>query len=119
MAASNGSAEAVAALLDGGANPANIDDLDKETALHYAASAGNVAIAKLLLAHKADINAKSGKTQDTPLHWAAMDSRAEMVKFLAAQGADLTVKDKDGKTPYGMAPNPEIQQLLAQFGAKE
>jgi cytohesin len=81
----------------------NLGEADARwTPLHQQARDGNVQVVALLLAHGADINAKtaSGKTA---LHIAARHGRAEVVDFLLAHGADATVRDRDGKTPLQLA----------------
>jgi hypothetical protein len=50
--------------LEGGADPNAHDVRDKETALPYAAAAGDLSLAKILIAHKADIDARSGLSED-------------------------------------------------------
>lgn len=62
--------------------------------LHHAAFAGQKAAAKLLLAHKADVNCRLGdpETGNTPLHLAAGQSFVDctgVVEVLLANGADV------------------------------
>jgi ankyrin repeat protein len=57
------------------------------TPLHYAASAGDVAIMRILLAHGARIDAVSDKKL-TPLMLAARDGQESAVRLLLEQGAD-------------------------------
>lgn len=84
-------AEIVELLLERGAK---VDVLDREefTALHRAADAGDIARAKLLLEHGADINVRHPRHGFTPLHSAVSeDERLNMVRFLIERGADLNV----------------------------
>ena len=57
------------------------------TALHYAASVGNVEIVKLLLDSSAYIDAES-PNQTTPLMMAARSKKREVCKLLIEEGAD-------------------------------
>ncbi|KAF4633299.1 hypothetical protein G7Y89_g4815 [Cudoniella acicularis] len=86
--------------------------------LHIAVVHGHVAMAKLLLEHKADIALKnySGRT---PLHSAALEGQAEMVKLLLDSGSDVDCKEDYGKTPieYGcMYGCYKVVQILADVG---
>jgi ankyrin repeat protein len=67
----------------------NAVDTDKSwTALHYAASNGNVAMVKLLLANKANINAKD-RFGYTALHIAADNDRKNVIDVLVANHAEV------------------------------
>jgi ankyrin repeat protein len=70
--------------IDGGAN-VDANDQTGQTALHYAAKAGQIAVAKLLIANGADVNAGG---EWTPLQEAAYYSK-EMVELLLAKGANI------------------------------
>ncbi|WP_179947526.1 ankyrin repeat domain-containing protein, partial [Wolbachia endosymbiont of Cylisticus convexus] len=77
------------------------------TPLHAAALEGCDNIAKFLLDHKADVNAKTsnGKTpfqkndDFTPLHLAAQEGRDGVVELLLNHGADVNAKSNDSTTP--------------------
>jgi len=58
------------------------------------ASSGTPEVAKILIAHRADVNAKT-TTGETPLRCAVDSAKFEMVTFLISEGAD--VKTKDGR----------------------
>jgi ankyrin repeat protein len=75
--------DAVQALLDKGAAV----NRPNWTPLHYAASAGDVGILRILLARGAQINALSDKKL-SPLMLAARDGQEAAVRFLLEQGAD-------------------------------
>jgi ankyrin repeat protein len=69
------------------------------TPLHMAASRGNKAMAELLLAHGAKINAIS-KEGATPLHLAAKQNRQEMAEFLHSSGGlDPPVSQREWPYP--------------------
>ncbi|HWW72572.1 MAG TPA: ankyrin repeat domain-containing protein [Duganella sp.] len=62
------------------------------TALHYAAAAGSVEIATILLEHHAYIDAESPSGM-TPLMMAAREGQEQVVELLLKEGADATLKD--------------------------
>lgn len=65
------------------------------TALHYAASIGNVEIIKVLLEHSAYIDAES-PNKTTPLMMAARGDHADACRLLIDEGADPTlVNERD------------------------
>jgi uncharacterized protein len=90
------------------------------TPLHYAAYNGDRAMAELLLANGADVNAKD-YFSGTPLHQAVMKAHKAMVEFLLAKGANVNAKDKSGDTPLHMAAmykrHKEVAELLLSKGA--
>lgn len=69
------------------------------SALHRAASAGQVEHLKFLLDHGAAVDALSKRDRKTPLHEAAQYGRVEAVKALLAAGADPTIENRYGRTP--------------------
>ena len=72
------------------------------TPLHWAARAGAMECATILVAEGADLNALN-KAQRTPLQLAAEKDQPPMVRFLAKYGADLNTQDKKGRTPLHRA----------------
>ena len=77
-------------LLDGGMNP-NHMNWHRFTLLHHMAAEGDVAKAKLLLDHGADVDSIDDEYRSTPLGVAARWGRAEMVDLLLDRGADPTL----------------------------
>jgi len=101
---------------------ADARDDNGDTPLLWAAMRGNRAIADLLLAHGADVNARDTAHGATPLHMAVRNGHRAVAELLAAHGADLKARDKEGKTPLGWAVaehRPEIADLLRRHGATE
>jgi cytohesin len=103
-AAKNGDAAKVKQLLE--ANPDLVFSKDESdydsTALHYAARNGHKDVAEVLLAHKANINAKN-KEGATPLFMAAGAGSKDMVEFLLANKAEVNSKAIDGEMPLHAA----------------
>ena len=84
-AARNGDFGRVKALLKD--NPDSLFRKDNigVTALHSAAEKGRKDVAELLLADKAEVNAKN-KYGSTPLHWAAFGGHKDVAELLLATG---------------------------------
>lgn len=64
----------------------------RRTPLHWAAIAGSLKGAAMLLDHGADPNARD-RDGRTPLHWAAHNNRPEIVSLLINRGADPQAVD--------------------------
>lgn len=109
---------ALALLLRHGANPAR--DLEGTTALHAAARRGHVAIARLLIDHKAPIDAidRDGRT---PLLLAARNGHSDLVRVLLDNGAATARADPAGLGPLHyavLAGNADCVGLLLTRGAR-
>jgi uncharacterized protein len=90
-------------LLERGANPARPSRNAFAVApIHSAVAVNSEGIARLLLEHKADPNARQ-QQGITPLHSAAHNGNAGIVKLLLAFGADRNLRSADGKTALDMA----------------
>jgi ankyrin repeat protein len=107
-------------LLNNGAD-VNLQDVKRETALHYAASInGNTANIELLLKHGADINA--GSPYFTPLHRASYMGASENIKTLVRHNAAINVRGdlSESKTPLETAvdsKNFDAARILIENGA--
>lgn len=95
---------AVEALLAAGAdvNAASRESM-KITPLHSAASARQFEIARLLIAHGADVNPSQAASGLKPLHEAAANGDLAIARLLLEHGADINAKTQDGKTPLALA----------------
>jgi ankyrin repeat protein len=93
---------------------ANLDAKDQKgkTALHYAAKAGEIGAAKLLIAKGADVNAGDW----TPLQEAAYHSK-EMVELLLAKGAEIKTGEWTALHSALDAQRFDIVELLLAKGA--
>jgi len=135
-------AEGIAAyLIEKGAD-VNERGEDSSTALHVAVRAGSINVVKLLLAHKAQLDAeiKAGASfvqvgaggsmtyhtppptakKGTPLHWAAYYNRPEVLAYLIDQSANVNADDGYGNNPIHFAAQSgsmEMIQALLNAGA--
>jgi ankyrin repeat protein len=84
-AVGKGDLEKITKLIE--SHPELVDACDKTgmTALHFAASAGNVEIARFLTSHNANVNAKN-KNGDTPLHMATFAKHIALAAELRENG---------------------------------
>ena len=75
------------------------------TALHYAAASGDVAIAQMLIARGARLDALSSRPSGafTPLMMAAREGQAEVAQLLLAKGARRDLKNTEGLTALQIA----------------
>jgi ankyrin repeat protein len=112
---------AIKDLLSRGA-PVNAKSKEDETALHYAAEAGNKEVVELLLASGAKVDAKNQQKR-TSLALAASRGHGAAAEALIAAGADLESRDGEGATPFlssvgRRAESRNMMRLLAKAGAK-
>ena len=92
------------------AEKAQHDSSQRMTVLHYAVSAGHLAIVSMLLARGADPRPYSGRL----IRFAVWRDRADILKTLLDAGADPT----DAEAPRTGIVNPEIIELLAAHGVE-
>jgi ankyrin repeat protein len=95
-AARAGDLPAVTALLDADAELVNARDADRKTALHHAATAGNLDVVKLLVERGADVSVRD-RWNITPMGRAALHQHTPVAEYLAgAPGADKGEKGVAG-----------------------
>ncbi len=87
-AAASGDVESVRAVLQSHPELINEKDDAGATALHYAALGGHREVARLLVQHGADINARDGKFSATPAGW-DIEYLREMGGFLGVELNDF------------------------------
>jgi len=85
----------------------------KVTPLNSAAAAREVAIARLLIAHGANVNAGQAESGFTPLHEAAANGDLEFATLLLEHGAKINAKMKDGNTPLALAVSRNQNEMAA------
>lgn len=103
------------------ATPINPDDdyVQGVTPLHYAASGGHIDVAKILIAHGADVNAED-EAGFRPVRGASKFGHEQVVELLVANGAEVNVHDFNGDTPLHYAVHnghTSIVKLLLAEGA--
>jgi ankyrin repeat protein len=91
------------------------------TPFQAAVAGGQKAVAELLLARGAKVNARF-PDGSVPLHLAAALGDVEMVRLLIANGADINARNRAGATALGVAVDrdeAEVAALLRKHGAKQ
>jgi uncharacterized protein len=73
------------------------------TALHWAATSGNMEMVEMLLYAGANVRATTRLGGYTPLHVASQTGRAAVIDALARAGADVEVATSSGATPLMLA----------------
>ncbi len=89
-------------LLEAGADPNISDYRTGFTPLMVASKAGNEALVKLLIKHKAEVNVCS-KLECSPLSLAIGKNYHHIVQILMDAGANVHLINKNGHTPLSMA----------------
>lgn len=112
-----GHPETVKTLLDASAdvNVASNESM-KVSPLASASAAGQLEIARVLIAHGANVNARA-VGDFTPLHESAASGRLEFARLLLENGADVNAQTTEGKTPLDYArehKRDEMVQLLSK-----
>eukprot|EP00899_Mesostigma_viride_P027642 jgi/Mesvir1/8062/Mv01480-RA.1 len=85
------------------------------TALHKAAQAGHQEVVEMLLDTGASVHAAEEYGGWTPLHLAAYKGHLDVAEVLLSQGAPLNRKDQDGRTPFELAADPAVKELLSSW----
>jgi uncharacterized protein len=116
-----GEFERVERLLEENAGAPGVNDYSADgwTPLHLAAFFGHAKIAELLIAHHADVLARSrGANGNTALHAALAGNHKFVAALLIGHGADVNAADAQGWRPLHLAAannNMEVmKQLIAQ-----
>src|SRR3954452_672044 len=114
-----GELERVERLLHDSASSVNAYSADGWTPLHLAAFFGHRKIAELLLAHEAEVLARSrGPNGNTPLHAALAGNHKFVAALLIGHGADVNAADAQGWRPLHLAAANNnmdaIKALIAQ-----
>ncbi|MEP6664773.1 MAG: ankyrin repeat domain-containing protein, partial [Verrucomicrobiota bacterium] len=106
------------------ANGADVNRRDNEgTALHRAVDAGHKEMVELLIAHKADVEAKNFSTGATSLHLASQKGFKAIAEILLKNKADVNARNgqnQNGNTPLHLAAaagHKAVAELLLSNGA--
>ncbi|EKM61857.1 uncharacterized protein PHACADRAFT_204990 [Phanerochaete carnosa HHB-10118-sp] len=99
-------------LFDEGDLDVNFQDGLGNTALHYAASLGNIDVLEHILSHdECDVDPINRIERATPLHLAMKiqdpELRRSVVESLLDAGADTFIKDKNGETAVDLIPSDD------------
>jgi len=118
-ASAAGEVERVEQLIAADGSAVNSFSVDGWTPLHLAAFFGHTKIAELLLAHDADVAARSRNSNgNTPLHAALAGNHKMVAGLLIGQGGDVNATDAAGWRPLHLAAANNnldaIKTLIAQ-----
>ncbi len=116
---SSGNRAEVTKALDADPSLANAECSLGVSPLNAAASGGDLAMMKLLIARNADVNGREPGGL-TPLHSAAVSNQAEAAKLLLANGAKVDAPTDTGNTPLHLAviiDKEAVAEVLIAHGA--
>lgn len=116
LAAYNGQAEAVEALIKAGADPCKPDLNQGNTAQMGVAFKGDDRIAARLLKEKCNVDARN-KAGQTALMMAALFGRTGQVDMLLAAGADPGVTDLSGRSAASVAQQQGNEALASRLSS--
>ena len=120
-AAMAGREQRLAELLEHDGGLVNTYSADGWTPLHLASFFGNLACARTLVDHGADVNARSRSAmQNMPLHAAASARSLAIVELLVDRGADVNARQHGGWTAlHAAALNGDVEtaRILIAHGA--
>jgi ankyrin repeat protein len=90
---------------------ANVEsaNADGQTALMILARTDNVEAARVLLAHRANVNARERWRGQTPLMWAAAEAQPAMVQLLLARGAQADARSNVNDWERQVTTEPRMQ----------
>jgi len=113
-----GNPETVDALIEAGAD-VNLPSREamRVTPLASASAAQQLEIARTLIEHGANVNARAAN-DFTPLHEAAASGKIDFAQLFIEHGADVNAKASDGKTPLDYAREhnrAEMVEFLARY----
>jgi len=78
---------------------------------------GRLEVARLLLEHSADVNARDDDGW-TPLHFAAYNDHVDVAELLLRHGADAGARDNEGLTPLDVAlrtEHAEVARVIEEY----
>ncbi|AGJ98851.1 Ankyrin repeat domain protein [Wolbachia endosymbiont of Drosophila simulans wNo] len=96
----------------------SIKNTSAQTLLHYAIGLKHTEIAKYLIDHDVDIDARDISSGKSPLHFAMHMKNMEVVKYLIEYNADIDVQDSYGLTPLHLAVDLGNKKMIEQLVEK-
>lgn len=116
-AAAKNDLDEVRNLLDAGACP-DCSNEDGLTVLHQCCIDGQTEMMKLLLDHKANVNARDSELW-TPLHAAATCGHLDLCRLLITHGADLLAVNADGNMAYDLCDDvPTLEYIETEMSQR-
>ena len=118
-AARTGKVEGVKALLAHGSQVSVSEAVKGQTALMWAVTERHAEVARALIEHEADVDARS-KSGFTALMFAAREGDLDMVRLLLANGADVNQTDSEGASALLVATvrgHAALAEFLLEQGA--
>ena len=107
--------EVVRILLARGASVDAVNEGNGQRLLHQLAGTSRGAqFLKLFVENGAKVDAQDRKG-NTPLHDAAMNGAADMTSLLLSSGADPRIQNERGETPYGIAKQRHMKEIIDIF----
>ena len=107
----SGQLEAVKLSKRNGADSRMLDNYNKTTAFIRALRSGHISVVRVFL--KKEVSFDLERTARlTDLMAASLNGNTDIVRLLLEKGANPALKDKEGKTAFDYAGNPEIKNLL-------
>ncbi|XP_051122073.1 ADP-ribosylation factor GTPase-activating protein AGD3-like isoform X2 [Andrographis paniculata] len=96
-----------------------VEDLYRCSLLHLACETADIGMIELLLQYGPNINATDSWLQ-TPLHRCSMKGKSASAKLLLMRGADPRVTDNQGKTPFQLAVESNVNdsEVLALLSGR-
>lgn len=108
-----GRVEQVAPELERDPSRANVRGVHELPALYFAAIGGSLAVAELVIAAGADVNARAEAA--APIHGAVIGGSVDMIRLLLDRGADPTLPDYEGRSARQLAEKMGRRDLAALF----
>lgn len=116
LAAGQGHSEAVALLIEAGAN-VHLKNRAGQDALMCAVQGGSLEVAQILVEAGADVHSRDRRERSV-LHYAVFRQDPEMVDYLVAEsGVNVNAEDWERRTPIFYVKDSKIAQILIDHGA--